>query len=74
MALILMPPANFHSNFMPNSVSSSPVILSSPFLETTSFQLRCKASRTWPDDEKIGRHRFLKETEHRWLKFGRRRG
>ncbi|XP_012451907.1 protein DCL homolog, chloroplastic isoform X2 [Gossypium raimondii] len=56
MASILNPPPPpyFHRTSMPTSVSSSPVILSYPFLKTTSLQVRFKALRTWSDGGKIG--------------------
>lgn len=56
MASILNPPPPpyFHLTSLPTSVSSSPVILSYPFLKTTSLQVRFKALRTWSDGGKIG--------------------
>ncbi|TYH64959.1 hypothetical protein ES332_D06G023400v1 [Gossypium tomentosum] len=56
MASILNPPPPpyFHRTSMPTSGSSSLVILSYPFLKTTSLQVRFKALRTWSDGGKIG--------------------
>lgn len=53
MASILKPPpSSGHRNFI--SSSSSPLILSSPFHQTTSLRVRFRALKTGPDGGRIG--------------------
>ncbi|XP_022768760.1 protein DCL homolog, chloroplastic-like isoform X2 [Durio zibethinus] len=55
MSSILKPPPSYlQRSSIPISFSSSPMILSSPFYQTTSLRVRFRALRTGPNGGRIG--------------------